>query len=374
MQLQIYQKNTPGKIKMKKTVFLMAAILTGIVLRGEEFVQKPPVVGVAVVALENNRESRKCTGQIVSRSVVRLVARVSGEIREIGFRDGETVREGQVLYRLDPIQYEAAAKSAEAKVAECQARLSYAQNNYDRNKLLHQKHAASLDAMENAKSIFDAARAALLAAEAELITAQDNLSRTVITAPVDGVAGVTNFTAGNYVTPEAGTLVTVVQTQPIRVRFSISAADYLSLFGSFDALKANSTVRIRLADGTIYPETGTVELLNNEINPGTDTVQIYARFENKDSKLMSGGTVGVILSREGGAPQPAVAPAAVMHDADGTYVFVVDSGNKAEKRYVETGYVTKELQTISGGLAAGEKVIVKGTHKVMPGTLVDPRG
>lgn len=369
------QPGSERLLEMKKILIVAMASLLGLTLSAEpEFQPRPPLVGVAEVTMVRDHNSRRYTGRIVSQSVIRIVPRVSGEILEVGFKDGDFVRKGQMLYRLDSVQYEAAVKNAEAKVAECKARLRYAQKNFDRNNLLYLKQAASLDAMENTKSASEAARAALLAAEAELIAAGDNLSRTVISAPDDGMAGVTNYTSGNYVTPESGTLVTLVRNRPIRVRFSISSADYLSQFGSVDAMKRDCVVKIRLADGTVYPENGTVELLNNEINARTDAVQVYARFENEDARLMSGGTVSVTLSRQSGTEHPAVAIAAVMHDAKGSYVYVVSRNNTVEKRYVELGNTTRDLQMIRKGLKPGERVIIKGTHKAVPGAAINPLG
>ena len=177
------------------------------------------VVGAEKVTEAEDYETRHYTGQVVSKSVVNIVARVSGEILEIGFQDGDVVRKGQMLYKLDPVQYEAAVKGAEASIEKCKAELTYAQSNFNRISLLYQKQASSLDTMENAKSTLGAAKAALLSAEAALIPAKDNLKNTVSTAPQGGVVGVTAFTRGNYITPNSGTLLTIIQVQPIRVRF-----------------------------------------------------------------------------------------------------------------------------------------------------------
>ena len=149
------------------------------------------MVGVEKVTECEDYETRQYTGQVVSKSVVNIVARVSGEILEIGFKDGDVVHKGQMLYKLDPVQYEASVKGAEASIEKCKAELTYAQSNFNRISLLYQKQASSLDTMENAKSTLGAAKAALLSAEASLITAKDNLKNTVITAPQDGLVGVT---------------------------------------------------------------------------------------------------------------------------------------------------------------------------------------
>ena len=135
------------------------------------------VVRAEKVTEAEDYETRHYTGQAVSKSVVSIVARVSGEILELGFKDGDVVRKGQVLYKLDPVQYEAAVKGIEASIEKCKAELTYAQSNFNRINLLYQKQASSLDTMENAKATLGAAKAALLAAEAELIR-QRTISKT----------------------------------------------------------------------------------------------------------------------------------------------------------------------------------------------------
>lgn len=120
------------------------------------------VVGAEHVTEEEDFETRNYTGQVVSRSVVNIVPRVSGEILEIGFKEGGVVRKGQMLYRLDPVQYEAAVKGVEAEIEKYKAELDYAQSNFNRLDLLYQQNATSLDTVENARATLGAAKAALL--------------------------------------------------------------------------------------------------------------------------------------------------------------------------------------------------------------------
>ncbi|MEA4861889.1 MAG: efflux RND transporter periplasmic adaptor subunit [Victivallaceae bacterium] len=360
---------------MKIVLALFGCLLaTGPIARaqGPGGPQKAAVVEVGKVVEAEDMDSRRYTGQVVSQASVQIVTRVSGEILEVGFTDGAPVKKGQMLYKLDPIQYEAAVKGCEAKIGESKAKLEYAQNSFDRNNALYKQNAGSKDSMENSRSVLMIAKASLLSAEAELITANDNLKNATIVAPINGIAGVTNYTVGNYITPASGVLVTIIQVQPIRVRFSISTGDYLSMFGSLKELKENSTVKLRLADGSWYDEPGEIELINNEANSRTDTVQIFASFPNKNYKLIAGGTVGVTLSRRVGRTLAAVVPSAVMVDNNGSYVYVVDKDSKAERRPVIIGNATDELQLIKGGLKLGETVVTKGTHKVMPGAPVAP--
>ena len=359
-------------LRLLKLLCLAPCLLTFSMVAAPPSTGGKVVVGVEKVLEVEDYETRHYTGQVVSRSVVNIVPRVSGEILEIGFLEGESVRGGQMLYKLDPVQYEAAVKGAEADIEKCRAELTYAQSNFNRLNLLYQKNATSLDMLENAKATLGAAGAALLSAEAELITARDNLKNTVITAPHGGIVGVTSFTPGNYITPNSGTLLTIIQTQPIRVRFPISVADLLTMFGSNQELLENGRVEVQLADGSRLDEKGTIELLNNEVNAKTDTIQIYASFPNAERKLIMGNTLTVTLSRKNGKLLPAVTPSALMHDAKGSFVYVIDGENKVEKRYVTPGNSTPDRQLIQEGLSKGENVIVKGTHKVLPGMTIAP--
>jgi RND family efflux transporter MFP subunit len=330
------------------------------------------VVGVVQVEEVANVQSRRYTGQVVAQAEVNVMSRVSGEILKLGFHDGDYVKKGQMLYTIEKTQYEAAVKQAEATIAECKARLEYAQSTYDRNQMLYEVNATSKDTMENTKSALDAMRAELAAAEAGLVTAQYNLDHTTITAAIDGLVGVTNFTEGNYITPSSGTMLTIIQMQPIRVRFAMSMGDFLSGYGSLTALKENGEVSLKLANGLEYKTGGMIEFLNNEANVKTDAIQVYASFPNADMKLIPGSTVTVTLSKKGATKMPAVPPSAVLHDAQTSFVYVVGEGNKVERRLVELGDMTKTHQLIKSGLKAGEKVVSQGTHKVMPGDEIVP--
>ena len=359
---------------MKSRIISAAAVFATLSL--PIFAQMPgamkQTVGVAAVEEVSNVQSRRYTGQVVAQAEVNVVPRVSGEILKLGFKDGDYVKKGQLLYTIEKTQYEAAVKQAEANIAESKARLEYAESSFDRNQMLYEVNAASKDTMESTKSAVDALKAGLAAAEAGLVTAQDNLKYTDITAAIDGLVGVTKFTEGNYITPSSGPLITIIQMQPIRVRFSISMADFLSGYGSLTALKQNGQVSLKLADGSEYASNGTIEFLNNKANVKTDAVQVYASFPNTDMKLIPGSTVTVTLSKKSGDKMPAVPPSAVMHDAQTSFVYVVGEGNKIERRVIELGDMTKTHQMVKSGLKAGEKVVYQGTHKVMPGDEIVP--
>lgn len=349
---------------MKKNLLLVGTLCAAAVVCGQGRM-KAPVVSVSKVVEVDDVENRNYTGIIQSPSVVHITPRVSGEIIEVGFEDGQPVKKGQLLYRLDPVRYEAAVKGVEAKIKECRAKLEYAQANYDRGSSLFIKKVESKDTMENRKSALESARAALLAAEAELITAKDDLKNTKILAPIDGIAGVNQTALGNYLTPSSGVLVTIVKVQPIRVKFSISTNDFLSSFGSLQFMQKNANVNIRLSDGKMYSDTGYVKFLNNEANSRTDAIQIFAEFANKDLRLINGSTVAVVLSRKTSRKVAAIPLSAVVYDAKGACAFVVDANNTAKKQYFIPGSSNKEYQFVESGLKPGQTVVSAGTHKIV---------
>ena len=364
-------------MRRKVLLSVLGAVLAGAtpMSAAAEPVKKgaPVKVPVTDVVQVDDYRTKTYPGRIVPVARVNVVPQVSGEILEVGFENGAVVKEGALLFRLDSVKYKAAVKNAEAKVAECKANLSYAELSYTRHQKLVASHAVSLDAVDNALSTRDSARAALAAAEADLVVARDNLAHCRITAPHAGKLGSTLFTMGNYVTPSSGTLVTLIQTAPIRVRFSMSNGEFLELFGARNRfIKARGHVTLTLADGTEYAETGEVEYVENAADEMTDTIQVYAVFPNAERVLKPGGTVVVTLSSTEPVHCAAVPPNAVVMDMKGAFVWLLGPGNVAEKRYVNRGPIVQGMQTIVTGVKPGERIVADGVHKVSKGVTVEP--
>jgi len=316
---------------------------------------------------------RSYPGKVVATAQVNVVSRVNGEILEVGFENGSVVKAGQLLYRLDSVKYQAAVKNAEAKVAEYKARSSYAESSYERNKRLLQSNAISKDTLESASSGRDAYQATLAAAEADLVAARDDLKNCRIVAPISGKLGSTAYTKGNYVTPNSGTLVTLIQTTPIRVRFAISNRDFLAMFnGQSSQICEHGMAKLLLADGSEFPETGRIEYIDNAANENTDTIQVFVLFPNQKHILRPGSTVAVILSNKTGVKKPAVPPSAVMQDVMGAFVWTVDNNRRAVKRYIVRGSTNKDYQFIESGLKIGETIVTEGLQKLRPGITVNP--
>lgn len=310
-------------------------------------------------------------GRVVPIARVDVVPQVSGEILEVCFENGSVVRKGDLLYRLDPVKYAAAVKNAEAKVAECKANAAYAAHSYERHKKLLETRAVSLDAVDNALSLRDSSRAALAAAEADLVSARDDLSHCEIRSPISGKLGSTAMTRGNYAKAGGDALVSIVQLTPIRVRFSLSNRRFLGLFGGTDRrLGAEAVANVVLANGDAHPCEGVFDYVENTADELTDTIQVYFRYENPDATLRPGGTVSVMLGSRKGEMMPAVPPSAILQDVQGPHVWVVGDDGSASRRSVARGDLVGDWVFIEKGLVPGERIVSDGAHKVKRGMTV----
>ena len=330
------------------------------------------LVGVAKVGAVDHNPVRTFSGRVLSPETVAVVAQVAGEVKEVCFEEGAMLKKGDVLYKIDPVRYEAAVASARAQVAQAEASADYARKTFDRTTALFEKKVASVDDLDSATSGKAAAEAALDAARAALVSAEDNLAHCTVVAPVDGKVGLNAATAGNYVSTASGPLCTIVRQDPVRVAFAPGSRDYLSFFGGEKGLRELFDVRVRLADGTAYDQEGAVEFVGNAVNAATDTMPVYARFPNPDGLLVPGATVKVELQAREAKRYVSLPLTAVIRDGEGAYVWMVGAGNLPEKRVVVPGPSTATYQTILSGLEEGEEVIVRGTHKVIPNVAVEP--
>lgn len=317
-----------------------------------------------------DQQAKTFPARVEAVQKVEVTPEVSGDIVEVCFENGQLVKQGDVLYRLLDIKYKSQFQNAKAKVAECQARKQYAESNLKRYEAV-KENAVSKGSVDNAKSELAVATAALSAAEADLVVAEYNLQRCQIRTPIDGKTGSTRLTRGNPASP-AAPLVSVVQIQPVRVRFALSNADFLTMFGGRSSvLKEKGQVEVTLANGSTYAEKGTVEYVENQADESTDTMRVYASFPNAERMLKPGGIVGATLRNRDGVVKSAVPPSAVMQDVQGAYVWVVGADGLAERRNIVRGRLTAELQLVESGLKSGERVVVDGTHKVAAGDKVE---
>jgi membrane fusion protein (multidrug efflux system) len=340
--------------------------------------QGPPAVGVQEAARRPVTESTEFVGRVEAVERVEIVARITGFLQERLFQEGQEVKRGDPLYRIERQTYEAEFARAQANVASAEAEVANARVTLSRAQELTRSGAGTRVALDNAVAQERTANAQLLAARAASRSAEVNLGYTEIASPIDGKIGRTNLTIGNVVGPNTGTLAIIVSQDPMRVSFPVSERQALEMrnrYASRGGVEAVQ-VRFRTADGQTYPEVGRIEFIDNQINRATDSILVRARVPNPprqggDRALIDGQFVTVFV--EGIEPVLAITipRAAVLQDQQGSYAFIVDAEGKAQRRNLRLGRNTPETAVVEQGLNPGDKVIVEGIQRVRPGQQVN---
>lgn len=292
------------------------------------------VAGVAGEAVPITR--KKYVGNVEAIEEVDAIARVEGFLTVApDFVEGMHVKKGQLLFTIEPIQYQARVDSAKAEIKQLEAQIDYANKNFKRVNELYSRQAGSKNDMENAESNLLSLQAKLLAAKAQLVLAETELSYTQIEAQIDGRAGRRAYSTGNYVSSSSDPLVKIVQTDPIYVRFTMSERDYLSMFKSVDDLKDHSELQLTLPDSTTYPLEGKISFIDNTVKSTTDTIKVWATFSNPNETLRPGGVVTVNLAKYETENSATVEPSAVMFDGEKNYVYILVDSLTDEQLYQE---------------------------------------
>lgn len=332
--------------------------------------QPTPAVLVQPAELKEMTAQRDFLGRVQALDKVELRARVDGFLEKRAFQEGGVVKEGQVLFQIDKAPFQADVEQRQADLAAASAVLKNAEVQLSRAEELVGKQAVAQATLDQRAADEGRARADVMKAEAALRRARINLSWTDVTAPFEGRIGPSQFSVGDVVGPTAGPLATLVRTDPINVTFPVTQRELLQARGarSMDQYK----VRLILADRSLYPEAGVLELVDVEANQGTDSVTLRARVPNPRGILIDGMSVSVRL--EFGEPQKMlVIPFnAIAIDQQGSFVLSVGADNKVARRNVKLGAQTGGLVVVDSGLNAGDRVIVEGMQRVRPGSVVAP--
>ena len=347
--------------------------------------QGPPAVGVVTADRKPVTESTEFTGRIEAVNRVDIRARVTGFLQERLFQEGQEVKAGDVLFRLEKPPFEATLEQARANVASAQATLENARVALARARDLLPTGAGTRVSFDNAQAQERTANAGLLGAQAAVRTAEISLGYTDIFAPVDGKIGRATYTPGNVVSPTlTDPLATIVSQDPMRVVFTVSARAGVELRNRYEPRGGINAVviRIRTTDGRLYPERGRIQFVDTQIDRNTDSLLIRALIPNPRREGAQAGATGdrelidgqfVTVSVEGAEPvQAIVLPrAAVLQDQGGNYVMVVDGDKKAQRRPVTLGQTLTDQVVIEAGLQGGESVISEGLQRVRPGQVVN---
>ena len=331
-------------------------------------------VRVAIVGRQDVPIYLNGLGTVQASFTVGIHSQVDGKLQEVLFTEGQHVKKGDVLAKIDPRLFQAALDQAKAKKAQDQAQLTSAEKDLARSKTLVLSNITSQQIVDQQQAKVDQLKAAIAADEAMIQTAQTQLEYTTITAPSDGRMGVRLVDPGNIVhANDQGSLATLVLTQPTAVMFTLPAR-YLD-----DVRDAMTRGPVEVTaydqDNRRALATGKLLLVDNVIDQATATIRLKAMFPNEDEKLWPGEFVNahVLLDTRGNAV--VVPSAAVQRGPQGLFVWTVTAKNLAEPRPIEVGPTYEGLTVVASGLSGGERIVTDGQYKLQrdaPVTVTSP--
>lgn len=367
-------------------VFLLALSAVCAVFAPEAQAQAPqgapPPVTVAEPLRKQIIEFDEFTGQFSALDSVEIRARVSGYLESVHFRDGQIVNKGDLLFVIDPRPFEAAAASAQAALAQANAKLDLAAKQLNRASELRRSDAVSVSTLDERQQEVKVAAAGVEVAKAQVRTAQLDLEYTRILAPIHGRISKREVSVGNLISGGSGsgtTLMTnIVSLTPVNFDFDISEAQYLryqraTAEGKLGSQRDNSAlVDGRMIDETTWTLKGRLDFLDNRVNRATGTIRVRAVFDNENQQLTPGqfGRVRLPVSK----PYEALLlpDAAIVSDQAAKIVLTVKEDGTVAPKPVRLGPLEDGLRVIAGGVDPADKVVINGIFRARPGAKVTP--
>ena len=337
----------------------------------------PPEVSVAQVLTKQVAQWDEFTGRVAATETVELRPRVSGYVERVAYREGQDVKKGDLLFVVDPRPYRASLDQALANLERARAEQALAQMQDKRAQTLIDAKAISREEFEIRKAASSQGNAGVRAAEAAVAAARLDLQFTEVRSPIDGRAGRAAVTEGNLAQADATLLTTVVSQDPMYIYFESDEQAFLRYAdlarkGERDGVR--NPVRIGLANEDGYPHDGTVDFIDNQVDPKTGTIRARAVVRNPDRVFTPGLFARVQLKGSGRFAATLIDDKAVLTDQDRKYVYVLGPHNTAARKDVVLGPMIDGLRVVQSGLAPTDKVIVHGVQKVfMPGMPVAPK-
>lgn len=374
-----------GKIKnrviIRQIVILVLCVAFGWFLKSKLTPSSAPMGGmgagepyVLVQKLETRNISPATSyiGHVEAIKSVNLKPQVTGYVEKVLFQEGSLVNEGDILFIIEQKRYIANVELRQAELASAKANLVRAERDYKRQKSLSSQNYASKATLDTSESNYLQAKAAVAQAEANLDLAKIDLDYTEIKAPITGYIGKALVTEGNYVNSTTQNLARIVQTDPIRVSFSVSDKDMLNMREMYKNGTDSSPIRTELVlpNGKILVNHLKSRFTDNEINSDTATIAIYAEYSNERNLLIPGNYVDIRVGKKDPQLAVLVPQGAIAQDEHGNYVMVVNDEDIAEERRVLLGDIIEDKQVVTDGLTADDRVIIQGLQKVTNGQKV----
>ncbi len=352
-------------IAFKLTMALIAASMM------QKAMAQPKLVDVVEMKTQDVKKGFEFSGRVEAKYTVDLVARVQGFLQRSYFKEGDFVKKGQVLFLIEPSEYQIAVKNAQAALNATNASLTNAEKNLVRAKELVKQDFVSKSYYDDALAQRDLYKGNLDSGRAQLAQAKLNLSYTKITAPVDGKMGKILITQGNLVNLSSGTIAKLISTNPIYVTFTLKSEDYLK-FKKADSTQdvSNTIVKLKLSDGSEYKQTGKVEFIDNAVDLTTGTITMRATFENPDNLLVPGDYITVFLNPVNPRKELLVPMESVQDSTEGFFVYVVEKApmekdkekfqDVAKIRHIKATEQYNGYWVVEEGLKEGDIVVTQG--------------
>lgn len=375
--IELNSKQKSGWIKIALVVVIAAAAVYGYrTWSGGKAVQQqtaqaaePLVIVKPVEKADSPSQPSEYVGRVEAIQTVQVKPQISGEIAKVSFKEGSIVKAGQLLFQIDPAQYQATVALRRAELEKAEATLAEAEK-YHKRVMAANDQAVSAADRDTAESSVLQGKAAVSQAKANLRLAEINLGYCRITAPITGKIGIANLTKGNYVTPSSGALATIVQMDPVRVSYTLPDRDYLDQLELFKKEGSVYKTKLILSNGSELDVPGQRDFEDNTVDQMTGTVMMRLRYTNDSGMLIPGEMVRVFTQPVKSRIVNVIPQTAVMADAEGDYVYVVEADNSVRDVRVKLGREMGTLREVVSGLKDGQNVVVAGLQNLRPGTKV----
>ena len=338
-----------------------SGFVSGIIQK--KMMSMPKEVEVDNPHIEMMNVSAESTGRVEAEYSVDLVARVPGFLIKKYFKEGDFVKKGQLLFQIDPREYQIEVNNSRANMNQYGALLKNSQQELNRANALIKEDLISRSDVDSSLAARNQNRAQYEAARQQLELARVNLSYTSIKSPIAGRIGKVNITEGNYVTPTSGSLVNVSSVNPVYVTFSLKSDDFVKLLKGSDRFK-DAQVKVQFDNGTTYDKIGKINFVDNQIDKDSGSVKMRATFDNSKMWLVPGDYMKVTIVAPKQVKFMTIPQACTKGDAmSGYYVWVVED-NKAVRKDIEVSDTINNNWVVTKGLNLSDVVVTSGIQNI----------
>ncbi|TKB43924.1 efflux RND transporter periplasmic adaptor subunit [Thalassotalea mangrovi] len=356
-------------------VLTISVLAAGCEKKQQEVKQAPPPeVGVMEIKLEKLNMSHRYAAKTASLSSVEIYPEVSGRIVERFVVEGQEVKRGDKLFKIDDEPFKAEVARQKGAVARALAAVELAKTRYDMSLALAEEEVLSKLDTKRVKVEYDQAKAALATANAALQAAEVQLLKTDVVSPIDGMAGITKVKRGDMVDPDLGWMIEIIANDAIEVYSQVGAQRHFDIVSKLKGTKAEkiSVIELELPNGDIYEHEGKLDYIGHEVSESSNTVTYRVVFPNPDGVLLGGQNVTLIATDRKSTKSITIPQKAVQEDQVGRYVMAVDDDNVASKKHLKLGDRVGTDWIVEEGLEEGDRIIVSGILRAKEGQPVTP--